>query len=142
MKIALASDHAGYRYKLLLSDWLSFHGYEVVDFGTDSEAPVDYPDYVRPAAEAVARGDCDAGVVFGGSGNGEAMAANRVRGARCAVCWNEETGRLAKMHNNANLISIGQRLISEESLYKIVAAWLCAQFEAGRHVARIEKLDQ
>lgn len=142
MKIALASDHAGYRYKLLLSDWLSSHGYEVIDFGTDSEAPVDYPDYVRPAAEAVARGDCDAGVVLGGSGNGEAMAANRVKGARCAVCWNEETGRLAKTHNNANLISIGQRIVSEESLYKIVAAWLGAQFEAGRHVVRIEKLDQ
>jgi len=141
MKIALASDHAGYHYKLLLSDWLSSHGYEVVDFGTDSEAPVDYPDYVRPAAEAVARGDCDAGVVLGGSGNGEAMAANRVKGARCAVCWNEETGRLAKTHNNANLISIGQRLVSEESLYKIIAAWLGAQFEAGRHMARIKKLD-
>lgn len=142
MRIALASDHAGYRYKTLLADWLQSRGHETVDFGTHSEAPVEYPDYVRPAAEAVARGECDAGVVFGGSGNGEAMAANRVKGARCAVCWNEVSARLAKEHNNANLIAIGQRLVPEETMYKIVSAWLDARFEGGRHVARIEKLDR
>lgn len=141
MRIALGSDHAGFRYKKFLSDWFSSQGYHVIDFGTYSEDPVDYPDYIRPAAEAVARGDCELGVVIGGSGNGEAMAANRVKGVRCAVCWNEETARLAKAHNDANMISIGQRLINEESLFKIVSVWLDTRFESGRHVARIQKLD-
>ena len=141
IKIAVASDHAGYRYKTLLADWLLTQGYEVTDFGTYSEDPVDYPDFVRPAAQAISQGECDLGVVLGGSGNGEAMAANRVKGVRCAVCWNEETGLLAKAHNNANMISMGQRLISEGSLFKIVATWLGANFECGRHIARIQKLD-
>jgi ribose 5-phosphate isomerase B len=142
MRIAVASDHAGFRYKTLVAEELRRQGHEVVDFGTDSEQPVDYPDYIRPAAIAVARGECERGIVFGGSGNGEAMAANRVRGARCAVAWNEESARLSRAHNDANLLSMGQRLLTEDEVRAIVAIWLATPFEGGRHVARIRKLDE
>ena len=142
MRIALASDHAGYRYKTLLAGYLADAGHEVVDFGTSSEEPVDYPDFIRPAAEAVARGECERGIVLGGSGNGEAIAANRVKGVRCAVCWNEDTARLARAHNDANMISLGQRLLSEQQAVAIVATFLATPFDSGRHVRRIEKLDR
>jgi ribose 5-phosphate isomerase B len=141
VRIALASDHAGFRYKTLLAKWLKERGHEPVDFGTHSEEPCDYPDFVRPSAEAVASGRCERGIVLGGSGNGEAMAANRVRGVRCAVCWSEETARLARLHNDANVISLGQRLIPEALALRIVEIWLETPFEGGRHVARIRKLD-
>ena len=141
MKIALASDHAGFRYKELIKQHLSEGGFEVVDFGTDSEASVDYPRYIRPAAEAVASGDCDRAIVLGGSGNGEAMAANRVAGVRCALCWDETTARLARQHNDANAISLGQRLISIERALQIVDTWLATDFEGGRHVDRIRMID-
>ncbi len=141
MRIAIASDHAGYRYKTILADFLKTRGHEVRDFGTDSEEAVDYPDFIRPAAEAVARGECDRAIVLGGSGNGEAMAANRVRGIRCALCWNEESARLARAHNDANMISIGQRMMTEDEARAIVNIWLTTPFEAGRHVNRIAKLD-
>ena len=141
MRIAIASDHAGFGYKQMLSAWLRGQGHEVVDFGTHSEASVDYPDFILPAARAVARGECERGIVLGGSGNGEAMAANRVRGVRCALCWSEETARLARAHNDANMISLGQRLLSEELARAIVAVWLREPFEGGRHVQRIAKLD-
>lgn len=142
MRIAIASDHAGYRYKAMLVDLLAQRGHEVVDFGTGSEDPVDYPDYVRPAAEAVARGECERGIVIGGSGNGEAMAANRVRGVRCALCWNVESARLARAHNDANMLSLGQRLLAEDEARAIALTWLSEPFEGGRHVARIAKLDR
>jgi ribose 5-phosphate isomerase B len=141
MRIALASDHAGYRYKTLLARWLPERGHAVVDFGTDSEKSVDYPLFIRPAALAVARGECERGIVLGGSGNGEAMAANRVRGVRCALCWSEETARLARLHNDANMISLGERLLSEELALRIVDLWLTTPFEGGRHVRRIQLLD-
>jgi ribose 5-phosphate isomerase B len=141
MRIAIASDHAGYRYKKLVSEILSARGHEVVDFGTHSEEPVDYPDFIRPAAEAVARGECERGIVLGGSGNGEAMVANRVRGVRCALCWSEEAARLARLHNDANVISLGQRLLTEEQVYRIVDVWLSTEFEGGRHIQRLAKLD-
>ena len=142
MRIALASDHAGFPYKSAVANHLRDLGHEVVDFGTSSEEPVDYPDFVRPAALSVARGECERGIVFGGSGNGEAMAANRVRGVRCAVAWNEESARLARAHNDANMLSLGQRLLSEQEALAIVDAWLSTAFEGGRHQARIEKLDR
>lgn len=142
MRIALASDHAGFRYKSTVAEHLRERGHEVVDFGTTSEEPVDYPDVVRPAALAVARGECERGIVFGGSGNGEAMAANRVRGVRCAVAWNDESARLARAHNDANMLSLGQRLLSEQEALAIVDVWLSAPFDGGRHQARIEKLDR
>lgn len=141
-RCAIASDHAGFRYKTMLVSFLSERGYVVVDFGTGSDEPVDYPDVVGPAAEAVAGGDCAIGIVIGGSGNGEAMAANRLRGVRCAVCWSEETARLARAHNDANMISLGQRLLPEELVRRIVEVWLSTPFEGGRHAARIAKLDR
>ncbi len=142
MRIAVASDHAGYQYKTMLADYLRRLGHQVSDFGTHSEDPVDYPDFVLPAARAVADGDCPRGIVVGRSGNGEAMAANRVRGIRCAVCWNEETARLARAHNDANMIALGQRLVSQDTAYRIVDVWLSAPFEAGRHIQRLKKLDR
>ncbi len=141
MKIALGSDHAGYRYKEKIKELLPSLGHEVVDFGTDSEEAVDYPKFIRPAAEAVARGECDRGIVLGGSGNGEAIAANKVRGIRCALCWNEETARLSRQHNDANVLSLGERMISEEMALAIVRIWLSTDFEGGRHARRIAQLE-
>ena len=142
MKIALASDHAGFRYKELLKEHLAAAGHEPVDFGTDSTESVDYPVFCRAAAEAVAEGRCDRGIVLGGSGNGEAMAANRVRGARCALVWSVETARLAREHNDANMISLGERLLPIELVREMVDVWLTTDFEGGRHVRRIEMLDE
>ena len=141
LKIALGTDHAGFAYKEAINTFLLEKGYQTKDFGTFSEESVDYPDFVRPAAEAVAEGLCDLGIVLGGSGNGEAMAANKVRGVRCALCWSVDTATLAKQHNNANVLSLGQRQISKELALEIVDAWLNATFEGGRHKRRIEMLD-
>ena len=141
MRIALASDHAGFEYKTMLSEFLAGQGHEVVDFGTNSNESVDYPDFIGPAARAVAAGECERGIVLGGSGNGEAMAANRVRGARCALCWSVETAQLARSHNDANMISLGERLLDPELARAIVTTWLDTPFEGGRHIRRIEKLD-
>jgi ribose 5-phosphate isomerase B len=141
MRIALASDHAGFRYKAMFADRLRALGHDVIDFGAFSEDPVDYPDFIRPAAEAVSAGRADRGIVFGGSGNGEAMTANRVRGVRCALCWSDESARLARSHNDANMIAIGQRLIGESDALSILDTWLTTPFEGGRHERRIAKLD-
>ena len=141
MKIAIGSDHAGYEYKEAIKSYLAEQGHEVKDFGTDSTASVDYPKFCRPVAEAVASGQCERGIVLGGSGNGEAMVANRVRGARCALCWNEDSARLGRQHNDANMISLGQRMIDERTALAIVRIWLETPFEGGRHVARIEQID-
>ena len=141
LKIALGTDHAGFAYKEAINTFLLEKGYQTKDFGTFSEESVDYPDFIRPAAEAVAEGLCDLGIVLGGSGNGEAMAANKVRGVRCALCWSVDTATLAKQHNNANVLSLGQRQISKELSLEIVDAWLNATFEGGRHKRRIEMLD-
>lgn len=141
-KIAIASDHAGYRLKEALKDYLCGKGHALEDFGTNSAEPVDYPDYIHPAAQSVAEGRNDLGIVLGGSGNGEAMVANKIRGVRCALCWNEESARLAKKHNNANVISIGARMVSQQEAIKIVDAWLNTEFEGGRHIRRIEKMEQ
>lgn len=142
MRIALASDHAGYRYKSRLAAYFSAAGHEVVDFGTFSEEVVDYPDFIHLAADAVASGECARAVVLGGSGNGEAMVANRHRGVRCALCWNEESARLARLHNDANALSIGQRMISEDLALRIADVWLSTPFEGGRHIRRIEAIDR
>lgn len=139
-KIALGTDHAGYALKEAVKSHLQQAGYGVVDFGTDSLQAVDYPDYCRPAAESVARGDCDLGIVFGGSGNGEAMVANKVPGIRCGVCWNVASARLTKEHNNANMIAIGGRMVSVQAGIEIVDTWLGAVFQGGRHQKRIDKI--
>ena len=142
MKIAIGSDHAGFRYKELIKNHLSSHGYEVKDFGTHSTESVDYPMFIRPVAEAVARGEFERGIVLGGSGNGEAIVANRVRGVRCSLGWNVESARLGRAHNNANVLSLGERMIPEDQLFPIVDAWLSSAFEGGRHVRRLEMIDQ
>jgi len=139
--IAIASDHAGFEYKRKLKSHLESKGIEVEDFGTHSAGPVDYPDVVRPAAEAVARGRHTLGVIVGGSGN-EAIVANRIRGIRCAVVWNERTARLAKEHGDCNMIAIGQRLVTEEEAMSIVDTWLAAKFKGGRHQRRIDRIDE
>ena len=142
MLLGVASDHAGFRYKARVAEFLRGMGHEVRDFGTGSEEPVDYPDLIRPLALAVAGGGLERGLAFGGSGNGEAIAANRVRGIRCAVCWNEESARLSRAHNYANMLSLGLRLVPEASLLPIVVVWLTTPFEGGRHIRRIRKLDE
>ena len=141
MKIALASDHAGFDYKTALAQWLRDHGHEVRDFGTSSAEPVDYPDFIRPAAESVARGECERGIVLGGSGNGEAIVANKVPGVRCGLCWNEEVARLNRQHNDANVLSLGQRTITRDLALRIVEVWLATPFEGGRHLRRVQKIE-
>jgi len=131
MKIALASDHAGFEYKEKIKALLIEGGHEVRDFGTNSTATVDYPIYIRPAAEAVSRGEFERGIVLGGSGNGEAIVANKVRGVRCALCWNAESARLSREHNDANVLSLGQRLISLETALDIVKIWMSTPFAGG-----------
>jgi ribose 5-phosphate isomerase B len=142
MRIGVASDHAGFRYKNRVALHLRGLGHEVRDFGAESEESVDYPDFVHPLAAAVAQGLLDRGVVVGGSGNGEAMAANRCRGVRCAVSWDEESARLSRAHNDANVLALGQRLVPEARLLAIVDVWMATPFEGGRHAARIRKLDE
>ena len=141
MKIALGTDHAGFRLKEKVKALLESLGHQVKDFGTYNEEPVDYPKFIPPAAEAAVRGECDRAIVFGGSGNGEAMAANKVRGARCALCWNEEVAALSRRHNDANVLSLGQRVIPEETALNVVRVWLTTDFEGGRHQARVEQLN-
>jgi ribose 5-phosphate isomerase B len=141
MKIALASDHAGFALKEQLKAHLRALDHVPCDFGTFDDTPVDYPDFIRPAAISVARGEAEAGIVLGGSGNGEAIAANKVRGIRCAVCWNETSARLAKAHNDANMIAIGARLVSVEEAIGLVDAWLATAFEGGRHLPRLAKIE-
>jgi len=139
--IAIAADHAGFALKQELAVHLKAQGYTVNDFGTNSEEPVDYPDYIRPAAESVADGRNDAGIVLGGSGNGEAIVANKVHGVRCAVCWDVDSARLAKEHNDANVIAMGARLIDRNLAREIVDTWLGAEFQGGRHERRIRKIE-
>ena len=143
MKIALGSDHAGFQYKEAIKDFLRRQGHEVQDLGTFApQPPVDYPLYIRPVAEAVAAGTAERGIVLGGSGNGEAMVANRVRGVRCALCWNEESARLGRQHNDANVISLGERMMTLDTALAIVRIWLETPFEGGRHIARLAEIDE
>jgi ribose 5-phosphate isomerase B len=139
--IAIGSDHAGVAYKAAIVQLLIELGHTVRDFGTDSEEAVDYPDYIRPVAEAVARGEYERGIILGGSGNGEQMVANKVRGIRCALCWNTTTARLARQHNNANMVSIGERVTGLEEVRDLVRVFLSTEFEGGRHQRRIDKIE-
>ena len=141
MKISLGTDHAGFQLKEKVKELVASLGHEVTDVGTFNEESVDYPIFIRKAAEAVASGECERGIVFGGSGNGEAMAANKVRGIRCALCWNEELARLSRQHNDANMLSLGQRVIPEDTALNVVRVWLTTNFEGGRHERRVEMLN-
>ncbi|UCF44595.1 MAG: ribose 5-phosphate isomerase B [Planctomycetota bacterium] len=142
MKIAIASDHAGFSYKEQIKTVLIEQGHELKDFGAHSAEPVDYPDYIRPAAEAVASAECECGIVLGGSGNGEAMVANKVRGIRCAVCWDLRSAKLSREHNNANMFSLGERMLSIHEALEIVDLWLKTPFAGDRHQRRIEKIEK
>lgn len=141
LRFALGSDHAGFNYKESIKEHLHNLGHETKDFGTFSDQSVDYPEFIVPAAEAVANSLADYGIVLGGSGNGEAMAANKIKGVRCALCWSIETAKLAKEHNNANVIAIGERQITKNLAIDIIDAWLSSEFEGGRHERRIQMLD-
>jgi ribose 5-phosphate isomerase B len=140
MKIALASDHAGYQEKEKLKPLLKSLGIEFDDLGTVSEDSVDYPDYARKVGEQVAKGEAEQGLLVCGSGTGMAIAANKVPGVRAAVAWNEETARLARQHNDANVLSIGARTTPEAEIPSIVKAWFDTKFEGGRHAERVEKI--
>jgi ribose 5-phosphate isomerase B len=139
--IAIASDHAGFKYKEALKAMLLADGHTVKDFGAHSDVSCDYPDWIRPAAEAVARGEFRYGIVLGGSGNGEAIVANKVKGVRCGLCWTEQVAIWNRSHNDANVISIGERTVTIEEAKQIVRTWLATPFEGGRHVARVQKIE-
>ena len=140
MRIALGADHAGYGLKGLVAAHLTKAGHEVIDHGTDSEESVDYPSFCAAAARSVINGDADLAVVFGGSGQGEQIAANKVRGARAALCYNELTARLARQHNDANVLALGARILGTELALSVVDAFLEAGFEGGRHARRVDQL--
>jgi ribose 5-phosphate isomerase B len=141
LRVAIGSDHAGFEYKEKIKALLTSLGHEVRDFGTFSTEPVDYPLFIRPTAQAVASGECDRGIVLGGSGNGEAIVANKVHGIRCALCWSLETAKLAREHNDSNVLSLGQRMIPEDLALEIVKTWLVTAFEGGRHIRRIAEIE-
>jgi ribose 5-phosphate isomerase B len=142
MKIAIASDHAGFAYKEIIKTTLAELGHEVVDFGTHSTESVDYPDFIRPAAQAVADKKCERGIILGGSGNGEAIVANKVDGIRCAIAWDLRSAKLSREHNDANMLSLGERMLSIHETIEIVELWLNTEFQGGRHLTRIKKIDQ
>lgn len=141
LTVAIGSDHAGYTYKQAIIKHLTGLGYTVKDYGTHSTESCDYPDFIRPVAEAVAAGEYDRGIVLGGSGNGEAITANRVPGVRCGVCWNEQLAIWNRSHNDGNVLSIGERTVTQQDALDIVDTWLATEFEGGRHIPRIQKID-
>jgi ribose 5-phosphate isomerase B len=140
VRIAIATDHAGLPLKSPIADWLRAAGHEVVDFGVHEPTPVDYPDVIAPAARAVAAGECDLGIVLGGSGTGEQIVANKVRGIRCAEASEPVTARLAREHNDANMLAMGARIVGSQLAIGCVEAFVAAAFEGGRHVRRVEKI--
>jgi ribose 5-phosphate isomerase B len=142
MKIALASDHAGFSEKERLKPLLTELGVDFEDLGTNSEASVDYPDYARKVANEVAQGSVEQGILVCGSGTGMAITANKVHGVRAAVAWSEETARLARQHNNANVLAIGARTTPDGDIPKIIKAWFASDFEGGRHADRVKKIEQ
>ncbi len=142
MRIGIGSDHAGFQLKETLKAHLLAKGHEVQDFGTHSTEPVDYPQFIRPVALAVSRGECERGIVLGGSGNGEAIVANRVPGIRCGLCWNVESARLNRAHNDANMLALGERLLTQPEALAILETWLTTPFEGGRHLQRIRLIDE
>jgi ribose 5-phosphate isomerase B len=140
MRIALGCDHAGYKLKLVVIDHLTKAGHEIIDVGTNSEEPVDYPSFCANAARKAVDGDADLAIVIGGSGQGEQIAANKVHGARAALCHDETTARLAREHNDANVLSLGGRLLGETLALTIVDVFLATSWEGGRHAARVQQL--
>jgi ribose 5-phosphate isomerase B len=142
VRIALGADHAGYPLKLAVAKHLANHGHEVLDLGTDSEESVDYPPYCAGVGRAVVSGAADFGIVLGGSGQGEAIAANKVHGVRAALCQNEYTARLAREHNNANVLALGARILAPIFALAIVDVFLSASFQGGRHARRLGQITE
>jgi ribose 5-phosphate isomerase B len=142
MRIGVASDHAGFRYKEAIIAHLREQGHEVTDYGTFSADSTDYPIFIRPVALDVAAGKLHRGIVLGGSGNGEAMVANRVPGVRCGLAWNEDSARLTRQHNDANVLSLGERMMDLETALRLVDIFLTEPFEGGRHTRRIDLIDE
>lgn len=140
MHIAIGSDHAGFRLKEDVKAFLAELGHEVTDFGTDSEEPVDYPGYIAAVAHAVAEGECERGIVMGGSGQGEQIAANKVPGVRAALCHDLYLAELSRRHNDANVLSMGGRVIAAAYAREIVRVWLATGFDGGRHARRLEQI--
>ncbi|HVL92967.1 MAG TPA: ribose 5-phosphate isomerase B [Acidimicrobiales bacterium] len=140
MKVVIGSDHAGYRLKCHLVETLGRLGHEVADLGTDSEAPVDYPEICAEVGRTVVRGEADRGIVLGGSGQGEQLAANKVRGVRAALCNDLYTARLSREHNDANVLAMGGRIVGTGLADEIVALWLATDFEGGRHAPRVAQI--
>jgi ribose 5-phosphate isomerase B len=140
MKVALGSDHGGFELKEAIKKHLNRKGIEFVDYGTFNNESVDYPDYGRITAEAIMKGDCDRGIVICGTGIGISIAANKVKGIRCALVSEEYSARMAKAHNNANMIAMGGRVVGEGIATGIVDVWLETEFEGGRHERRVEKI--
>lgn len=140
MRIVLGSDHAGYTLKKVLADHLAAAGHVITDVGTYSEEPVDYPIFCSAAARVVVLGDADMGVVLGGSGQGEAISANKVHGVRAALCHDETTARLARNHNDANVLALGARFVAPELATTILDVFVTATFEGGRHVPRLAEI--
>lgn len=142
LSVAIGSDHAGFRYKEEIKKMLLAQGYTVRDFGTYSAESCDYPTFIRPTAEAVARGEFDRGIVLGGSGNGEAIVANKVKGIRCGLCWSVETAVANRDHNDGNVLALGERMVSLELALQIVQLWLETPFSNDpRHVRRIQAIE-
>jgi len=140
MKVAIGADHAGFEVKEKIKKLLDEMQIPYEDVGTNSTEPVDYPDFGAKVGRKVASGEADQGIVVCGSGIGIAIAANKIKGVRAAQAWNEETARLARQHNNANVLAIGARVLPEEEILKIIRAWFSADFDGGRHERRIEKI--
>jgi ribose 5-phosphate isomerase B len=140
VRIAMGSDHAGFRLKEDLKSFLQGDGHQVIDFGTVSEEPVDYPAFCAAAARAVATGEADRAIVLGGSGQGEQIAANKVDGVRAALCNDIHLARLSRQHNDANVLSMGGRIVAAGYAREIVRVWLATDFDGGRHVARLEQI--
>jgi ribose 5-phosphate isomerase B len=141
MKIAVGSDHAGFEKKSVVALWLKQKGYEVVDFGTYSTESVDYPDYARQVAVAVAQGACAQGILLCGSGVGVSIVANKVKGIRAALVFNPEIATLARQHNDANVMCLPARFMSDENIQQSLENWFAATFEGGRHLRRVEKIE-
>jgi ribose 5-phosphate isomerase B len=141
MKIAVGSDHAGYDHKINVIAWLERHGYDHVDMGPYSTESVDYPDYARKVAEAVARGEFDQGILLCGTGIGVSIAANKIRGIRAALACNPEFASLARQHNNANILCLSARFSDRETIEKSLENWFAASFEGGRHDRRVSKIE-
>ena len=140
--VAIGTDHAGFPLKQPIIDFLEARGHTVLDFGCNDATACDYPDFIRPAAQAVPAGKADCAIVLGGSGNGEAIVANKVPGVRCGLCWDEWSAEMTKVHNHANCIAIGARPVSEALALKIIATWLDATADVGgRHQRRVEKIE-